>query len=46
MIKVVKQTGLDSEWVELLQEAKSIGISAEEVRLFLNEAQTEKNKIH
>ncbi|ASK62710.1 hypothetical protein CFK37_11430 [Virgibacillus phasianinus] len=35
MIKVVKETGLDCEWVELLQEAKSIGITVEEVRMFL-----------
>lgn len=41
MIKVVKQTGLDIEWLELLQEAKSIGITTEEVRLFLNETQSE-----
>ncbi|ASN04708.1 anti-repressor SinI family protein [Virgibacillus necropolis] len=37
MIKIVKQVGLDNEWVELLQEAKSLGITIEEVRLFLNE---------
>lgn len=43
MINVVKQTGLDNEWVKLLQEAKSIGITVEEVKLFLNEAQTEQS---
>ncbi|WP_430790933.1 anti-repressor SinI family protein [Virgibacillus flavescens] len=41
MNKVVKQTGfgldLDSEWVELVLEAKEIGITTEEVRHFLDE---------
>lgn len=46
MIKVVKHTGLDKEWVELLLEAKRIGITTEEVRLFLNETSHEEHKDH
>ncbi|WP_404454347.1 anti-repressor SinI family protein [Virgibacillus necropolis] len=46
MVKTVNQTDLDYEWVELLQEAKSIGITVEEVRLFLNEIQTDQNINH
>lgn len=43
MIKVVNQTGLDNEWVALLQEAKSIGLTVEEVRLFFIENQMKQN---
>ncbi|WP_246187644.1 anti-repressor SinI family protein [Ornithinibacillus caprae] len=39
MEKVVESTKLDYEWVELIKEAKEIGMTVDEVRLFLKEAQ-------
>ncbi|WP_083443544.1 anti-repressor SinI family protein [Ornithinibacillus contaminans] len=38
MDKVVKDVNLDYEWVLLIKEAKDLGMSVEEVRLFLIEA--------
>ncbi|MFZ3576890.1 anti-repressor SinI family protein [Virgibacillus sp. DJP39] len=43
MIKSVKQSGLDYEWVKLLQEAKSLGMTTEEVREFLSGGQLTEN---
>ncbi|WP_090868406.1 anti-repressor SinI family protein [Oceanobacillus limi] len=39
MEKVVDKAKLDCEWVELINEARSIGMTVEEVRLFIKEAQ-------
>ena len=38
MINAVKQTDIDNEWVKLLEEARRIGMTLEEVKLFLSEA--------
>lgn len=35
--KQVKTGGLDMEWVELMKQAKEMGMSKEEVRHFLDE---------
>ncbi|WP_188454152.1 anti-repressor SinI family protein [Virgibacillus oceani] len=35
MTKVVKKTVLDSEWIDLMKEAKTIGLTIDEIRLFL-----------
>ncbi|MGP4105595.1 DNA-binding anti-repressor SinI [Virgibacillus sp. L01] len=35
MISVKKNKGIDYEWLELMKEAKTIGLTLEEVRLFL-----------
>ncbi|MFD2044974.1 anti-repressor SinI family protein [Ornithinibacillus salinisoli] len=39
MEKIIENVKLDCEWVELMKEARSIGMTVEEVRLFLSEAQ-------
>ncbi|WP_241558823.1 anti-repressor SinI family protein [Oceanobacillus halophilus] len=41
--KVIDNTLLDSEWVELIKEAKELGMSKREVRNFLNKS-LEENK--
>ncbi|SDQ24772.1 MULTISPECIES: anti-repressor SinI family protein [Virgibacillus] len=35
MINVKKNREIDYEWLELMKEAKTIGLTLEEVRLFL-----------
>ncbi|MFD1039948.1 anti-repressor SinI family protein [Virgibacillus byunsanensis] len=35
MEKTVYHVGLDYEWIKLVKEAKTIGLSVEEVHLFL-----------
>lgn len=35
MISVKKNKGIDYEWLELMKEAKAIGLTLEEVRVFL-----------
>ncbi|MBP1947998.1 anti-repressor SinI family protein [Virgibacillus litoralis] len=37
MINVKKSSEIDCEWLELMKEAKNIGLTLEEVRLFLTE---------
>ncbi|MGY0693513.1 anti-repressor SinI family protein [Virgibacillus sp. FSP13] len=39
MIKTGNKTGLDKEWVNLIKEAKTIGLTVDEVRLFLKDNQ-------
>ncbi|WP_245835800.1 anti-repressor SinI family protein [Virgibacillus ndiopensis] len=39
MTKVVKKTVLDNEWINLMKEAKTIGLTVEEIRLFLIQVQ-------
>ncbi|WP_407271282.1 anti-repressor SinI family protein [Radiobacillus sp. PE A8.2] len=36
MVKAMEDIVLDQEWVLLIKEAKNIGLSAEEIRLFLS----------
>lgn len=43
MQDTVKQVSLDYEWVTLIKKAKTLGISMEEVREFLQEAEEEGN---
>jgi DNA-binding transcriptional MerR regulator len=37
----VKQAALDCEWVNLIKSAKTLGITMEEIREFLKEAEKE-----
>lgn len=37
MIKIDKKPILDKEWLELMKEAKSIGLTMEEIKLFLKD---------
>ncbi|MEC5422877.1 anti-repressor SinI family protein [Virgibacillus sp. C22-A2] len=38
MENTVEQTALDYEWINLLKEAKHLGLTVEEIRLYLLEA--------
>ncbi|GIP65185.1 hypothetical protein J32TS6_37400 [Virgibacillus pantothenticus] len=39
----VKQLSLDGEWVELVKQAKTLGIPIEDVRLFIRTVREENN---
>ncbi|MFA1821322.1 anti-repressor SinI family protein [Virgibacillus oceani] len=43
MQNTVKQVTLDSEWVSLIQKAKTLGMTVEEIRAYLKEAGNEEN---
>ncbi|WP_180954666.1 anti-repressor SinI family protein [Bacillus sp. V5-8f] len=43
--RLVDQTDLDPEWVELIMKAKEIGLSVEEIREFLRRTLNEKEVI-
>ncbi|WP_010098555.1 anti-repressor SinI family protein [Ornithinibacillus scapharcae] len=38
MNKILKEIDLDYEWILLIREAKELGMTIEEIRLFLKEA--------
>jgi hypothetical protein len=38
--ETTKMSGLDEEWVELMREARDIGLSQEEIRAFFVQAKT------
>ncbi|GGC85643.1 hypothetical protein GCM10007216_15440 [Thalassobacillus devorans] len=46
IIKQMKRDGLDVEWLELMKQARELGMSTEEVRQFLNEKRVEKAKTY
>lgn len=35
MLKTVKEQKMDAEWIQLIKEAKTMGITREEIRTFL-----------
>lgn len=39
MENTMQETALDFEWVELMKEAKALGLTIEEIRLFLTETE-------
>ncbi|MBR7797027.1 MAG: anti-repressor SinI family protein [Bacillota bacterium] len=41
---MIKQISLDSEWVDLIRQAKTLGIPLEEIRDFLHQSEN-KNKV-
>ncbi|WP_226037115.1 anti-repressor SinI family protein [Aquibacillus saliphilus] len=44
MMTMIHKSLLDREWVEMMNEAREIGLSIEEVRLFLVEKQKKQMK--
>lgn len=39
MGNTIEETALDFEWMELMKEAKALGLTVEEIRLFLTETE-------